>query len=102
MNGPSPCSVLTKSALTRAATNDSCTPVDIATAAISTRSAGGISTLSMTWITPLVVITSARITLASLTITPSPTEKLRSSPLTAAAVIPSVTADDSTLPETTW
>ena len=46
--------------------------------------------------------TSARTTFASFTLTPSPTEKDRASPLTAVADIPSVTADDGTAPATTW
>ena len=68
----------------------------------SVTSAGGMRTLSITWMTPLDAGTSASTTFASLTITPSPTVKDRSSPLTAAADMPSVTADDGTAPETTW
>ena len=41
-------------------------------------------------------------TFASLTITPSPTVKVKSSPFTAAATKPSVTAEDGTAPDTTW
>ena len=93
MNGPSPCTVVTKSAFTRAATNESCTPVDIATAAISTKSAGGISTLSITWITPFDATTSAVVTVASPIITvPSATVNDASSPLAIATVSPSVTS----------
>ncbi len=51
---------------------------------------------------PLLASTSARITFASLTITPSPTVKVKSSPFTAAATKPSVTAEDGTAPDTTW
>ena len=47
-------------------------------------------------------MTSARMTFASLTITPSPTVKVKSSPFTAAATMPSVTAEDGTAPDTTW
>ena len=66
-------------------------------------SAGGISTLSMTWITPLDAITSAEVTFASLTATtPLVTVKDRSSPLSASAVIPSVTSEAVTSPLTTW
>ncbi len=65
-------------------------------------SAGGIKTLSMTWITPFDAGTSANTTFASLTITPSPIEKVKSSPFTAAATKPSVTAEDGTAPDTTW
>ena len=68
----------------------------------SVTSAGGISTLSITWMTPLDAGTSASTTFASLTITPSPTAKDKSSPFTAAADMPSVTADDGTAPDTTW
>ena len=46
--------------------------------------------------------TSASTTFASLTMTPSPTVNVRSSPLTAAATRPSVTAEDGTSPATTW
>lgn len=55
----------------------------------------------MTWITPFDARTSAKMTFASLTITPSPTEKVKSSPFTAEATIPSVTAEDGTAPDTT-
>ena len=56
----------------------------------------------MTWITPFDAGTSANTTFASLTITPSPTEKVKSSPFTAPATKPSVTAEDGTSPDTTW
>ena len=65
--------------------------------------AGGISTLSITWMTPFDAITSAVVTFASLTMTaPSVTVKERSSPLRACAVIPSVTSDAVTEANTTW
>ena len=100
MKGPSPCTVLTRSAFARAATNESCTPVDIATAAISTRSAGGISTLSMTWITPFDAGTSANTTVASPIITvPSVTVNEASSSLTIVTVNPSVTSAALTAPK---
>ena len=51
---------------------------------------------------PFEAATSARMTFASLTITPSPTVKVKSSPFTAAATMPSVTAEDGTAPDTTW
>ena len=54
----------------------------------------------MTWITPFDAGTSANTTFASLTITPSPTEKVKSSPFTAPATKPSVTAEDGTAPDT--
>ena len=56
----------------------------------------------MTWITPLLVLTSARVTFAPLTITPLPTVKDRDWPLTAVTDKHSVTALDGTSPETTW
>ena len=76
--------------------------VDCATEGMSPRSAGGMSTLSITWMTPFDAGTSASTTLASLTMTPSATVNERSSSLTAVAVMPSVTADAGTEPETTW
>ena len=62
----------------------------------------GISTLSITCITPLLVATSAAVTLAPLTITPDVKSKVRSCPLTVSAVIPSLSALDVTSPATTW
>ena len=65
--------------------------------------AGGMSTLSMTWMTPLDAVTSAVVTFASLTMTsPFVTVKERSSPLSACAVIPSVTSEAVTEAKTTW
>ena len=66
----------------------------------STTSAGGIKTLSMTCITPLLAITSGEVTVApSIDTTPSATVKLALSPFTIVTVSPSVTALDSTAPE---
>ena len=48
VNGPSPCSVESNSAWITAATSESWIPVPWATVGISTKSAGGIRTLSMT------------------------------------------------------
>ena len=62
----------------------------------------GIRTLSITWITPLLVLTSAKVTLAPFTITPSPTVNDIGFPLTVFADIHSVTAVEGTAPETTW
>ena len=77
-------------------------PVPVATLGMSTRSAGGIKTLSITWITPLDDSTSAVTTLASLTRTLSAlTVNVRSSLFSAVAVMPSVKSEDITLPETT-
>ena len=68
-----------------------------------TWSAGGIRTLSMTCITPLLAITSGVVTLASLTITdPFSTVKVTLSPLNISTERPSVTALDSTEPTNTW
>ena len=61
----------------------------------------GVRTLSMTWITPLLVPTSASVTDASLTMTPSPTVKEIGFPLIVVADIHSVTALDGTSPMTT-
>ena len=78
-------------------------PVPVAMVGMSARSAGGIKTLSITWITPFDAGTSAVTTLASLTFTPSAfTVKVSVSELTAVAVIPSVKSEDITLPGTTW
>ena len=62
----------------------------------------GVSTLSITWITPLLVLTSAKVTLALFTMTPSPTVNAIGFPLTVLAVKHSVTAEDGTFPATTW
>ena len=51
--------------------------------------------------TPLLVPTSAEVTVASFTITPFPTVKESVCPFTAVAVIHSVTAVDGTSPDTT-
>ena len=84
------------------ATNESCMPVHCAVRGMLFGVAVGVSTLSITWMTPLLVLTSARVTVASLTITPSPTVKAIGLPLTVFAVRHSVTADDGTLPAMTW
>ena len=62
----------------------------------------GNSTLSITWIIPLLVFTSAIVTFASLTITPPSTVKESGFPLTESADIHSVTAEAGTAPDTTW
>ena len=70
---------------------------------MSTRSAGGINTVSITWITPFEAITSALVTVAPDTVTASAeTVKVRSSPLYAVAVIPSDKSVDKYCPSTTW
>ena len=61
----------------------------------------GVKTLSITCITPLLVATSAIVTLASFTITPLPTVKESGCPLTASAARHSVTAEEGISPETT-
>ena len=69
---------------------------------MSPKSAGGISTLSITWMIPFEAITSAEVTVASFTMTdPSDTVNDRSSPLSASADIPSVTSEEATAPLTT-
>ena len=62
----------------------------------------GVSTLSMAWMTPLLVFTSAKTTFAPLTMTPSPTVNASGWPLTAVAVMQSVTAEAGTALPTTW
>ena len=61
----------------------------------------GDNTLSMTCITPLLVATSAIVTVASFTITDAPTLKDRVWPFAAVASIQSVTAEDGTSEGTT-
>ena len=69
---------------------------------MSPKSAGGISTVSITWMIPFEAITSAEVTVASFTMTdPSDTVNVRSSPLSASADIPSVTSEEATAPLTT-
>ena len=62
----------------------------------------GVRTLSITWIIPFLVPTSASVTFASLTITPPSTVNDNGCPFNASADIPSVTAEAGTAPETTW
>ena len=71
---------------------------------ISFMSAGGVRTLSMTWITPLLATTSGDTTVASSIITePSVTVKDALSPFIISTDRPSVTSDDITLaPARTW
>ena len=103
VNGPSACSADTRFACVSAATRESCAPVDAAVAGMSRTSAGGMRTLSITWITPLLAGTSASVTVASPMLTaPSATVKVASSPFSIVTVSPSVTAEDSTDPEYTW
>ena len=101
VNGPSPCKVATNDACVKAETRVLWSPVDAAVAAISTGPCGGINTLSMTWIMPLLVATSAPVTVASLTFTPLVKSKVKSSPFSAVAVMPLVRAEEGTLPLTT-
>ncbi len=83
-------------------TSELCTPLHSAVLGMSFGVSVGIRTLSMTWITPLLVPTSARVTFASFTITPEPRLKDRICPFTAGAVIQSDSAVDGTFPDTTW
>ena len=62
----------------------------------------GVRTLSMTWMTPLLVVTSASVTFASLTMTPPFTVNESGWPLTAFADMHSLTFAAGTSPETTW
>ena len=56
----------------------------------------------MTWMMPLLVATSATLTLASLTITPPATVKDSGWPLIAVALMHSDTLAAGTAPATTW
>ena len=74
--------------------------MDAAVVGMSKTSAGGIRTLSITWITPFEAITSGSVTFASPMLTvPSATVNVASSPFSIVTVSPSVTAEDSTDPE---
>ena len=62
-------------------------------------SAGGMRTLSMTWIIPLLALTSAVVTVASpIFTTPSTTVNEATSPFTISTESPSVTSDEETFP----
>ena len=61
----------------------------------------GISTVSMTWITPLSAAMSAVVTLAASTVTPPAVAIVRSLPCTV-LTLPGLMSFDMTLPETTW
>ena len=78
-------------------------PVPWATVGMSPKSAGGIITLSITWIIPFEAITSADVTVASFTMTDPPdTVNETSSPLSDSTDNPSVTSEDATAPLITW
>ena len=62
----------------------------------------GVRTVSITWMSPLLVATSAIVTVASLTITESPTVKANVWPFAAVVVIQLLSAVDGTSPNTTW
>ena len=102
MKGPSPCKVSSNSAWMTPETSEACSPVHCAVRGISFGVSVGVSTLSMTWMTPLLVATSASVTFAPLTMTPSFTVNESGCPLTASALMHSVTAVEGTLPATTW
>ena len=77
--------------------------MDAAVVGMSKTSAGGISTLSITWIMPFDAITSGVVTFASPMLTvPSATVNVTSSLFSMVTVRPSVTAEDSTDPWYTW
>jgi len=111
VKGPSLESVPAKSAAVTAATRVSNDPLPTATSIIVPKShssgagaasgVGGMSTASITWMTPLQAGTSGMITLESLTFTPSSRLISTSAPLTVATG-PLVRSPLSTLPETTW
>ena len=75
VNGPSPCRVSSSPACTTAETKDVWLPVHEAVRGMSFGVSVGVSTLSMTWMMPLLVLTSGIVTVASLTITPPSTVK---------------------------
>lgn len=62
----------------------------------------GISTVSITWMTPLDVMTSAVVTLALLIITPSAASIFTLPPCTVPASLSLTTSFAVTLPATTW
>ena len=62
----------------------------------------GVSTWSITWMNPLLVPTSAWMTVAPLTMTVEPTVNESGCPFAAVADIQSVTFDAGTSPATTW
>ena len=62
----------------------------------------GVSTVSITWMIPLLVLTSAEVTVAPFTMTLSPTVNESGCPFTAVAVMHSVTAEAGTALGTTW
>ena len=81
--------------------------IPIVTSQVTSLSAGGVSTLSITWITPLLAGTSASVTIAtpSPTITPktSLTYTNSKSPLAVVTFdFPSVRSADIISPGTTW
>ena len=102
VNGPSPWRVSSNSAWMTAATSELWIPVHCAVRGRSLGVEVGVRTLSITWMIPLLVSTSARVTFAPFTITPVPTVKPRGCPLTASAVMHSVTAEAGTALGTTW
>ena len=61
----------------------------------------GMSTLSMTWMMPLLVMTSVAVTVAPFTMTVAPTSNERAWPLTVCALMQSVTSAAGTEAATT-
>ena len=102
VNGPGPCKVSSRPAWTTALTSESWTPVHWAVRGMSLGVSVGMSTLSMTWMRPFDVMTSAMVTLASLTITPAPTVNESGWSLAAVALMHSVTFAAGTSALTTW
>ena len=103
VNGPSACRAVTRSALARAATREVWIPVPVATVGMSpgaTGATGGMSTASITWMTPLLDWTSAVVTLApSIETAPSePTANTASAPLNMVTTMPSATSAEATAP----
>jgi len=98
VNGPSPDKVVSNPALTTKSTKVDKASLPIARSTILLLTHDGIRTLSMAWMTPLSAPTSGTTTSEPpFTDISSPfTPKERSSPLRAAALRPSVTAEEGT------
>ena len=116
VNGPSPCNVSTRPAASSAATNVVNLPSLTASSTMSGCATGsgsvvssiavsgcGISTVSITWMTPLDASMSAISTVASpIETVPPSTEIARLSPCTVSAESSVTTCSELTAPATTW
>ena len=111
VKGPSPCSVVTRSAADTACTSVDSASVALASATMSSSgsavvASGSSSTVSMTCTTPLDASTSGVTTMAVVPPTnmtlPFCRRTVRLSPLTVSTTAPSLRSDDSTRPGMTW